>query len=623
MKKSIGFLLFGLLFIIPVVAAQQGHMRLLAVTETSNGYNGGIADLYLEVKPGSGRVFLETFPLTKVDTQISTRFAKEIACDFADVDCSKYDFFYTITAESSIIGGPSAGAAITALTFSLIKGVKLDENAAVTGTINSGGVIGPVGGLKAKIEAAQKAGIKKVLIPVGESIDGTDESASEGPEHAENASESPINQTPAANKTNGAAEEEFSLKKTREDLGIEIKEVATLDEAIFEFTGKKFREKKSNLTISQNYKDTMKELAIQLCSRSTRLQSRALNLTIKDNSTKELLDNALNLSATGKEFFNDNKHYSSASYCFGSNVELSYITLLNLNLTESELREKIDEVRLDIRSFESKIGRFPLKTVTDLESYMAAQERLAEADDFLGLFEDSLAKNETNLRNLAYATERVNSARSWAEFLNNHGKTFDFNKEIIKSACRKKLSEVEERLQYVGLYLPQNLENTRKDIDYAYNDLNEGNYELCLFKASKAKANVDTVLSVFGVKPENVVNVVDRKLEAVERNLVEEIEEGVFPIAGYSYFEYANSLKERDVYSALLYSEYALELSSLDIYFKNPERKRISLFDNVDGKMAGVLLAGMVLGVILSRLTFFKSSGRKKHNRNSKVIIKP
>src|SRR3989339_1643051 len=114
-----------LIVLLPAVNAKEGHMKLLAVTETDNGYKGGIADLYLEIKPGSGRVFLETFPLTKIDTQISTRFAKEIACDFADIDCSRYDFFYTITADSSIIGGPSAGAAISALTFSLIKGVKL------------------------------------------------------------------------------------------------------------------------------------------------------------------------------------------------------------------------------------------------------------------------------------------------------------------------------------------------------------------------------------------------------------------------------------------------------------------------------------------------------------------
>ena len=95
------------LLLVPFGYAQSGHMKLLAVSDTQNGEVGGIADLYLEINSGTGRVFLETFPLTKVDTQISTRLAKEIACDFADIDCSKYDFFYTITADSPIIAGPS------------------------------------------------------------------------------------------------------------------------------------------------------------------------------------------------------------------------------------------------------------------------------------------------------------------------------------------------------------------------------------------------------------------------------------------------------------------------------------------------------------------------------------
>ncbi len=585
------------LAIVPLASAQQGHMKLLAVTETSEGYDGGIADLYLEIKPGSGRVFLETFPLTKVDTQISTRFAKEIACDFADVDCNRYDFFYTITADSSIIGGPSAGAAISVLTFSLIKNAPLKEDIAITGTINSGGVIGPVGGLKAKIGAAQEAGIKKVLIPIGESIDNGNESLS--------ANES-INQT-----LGNGTEEEFSLNKVRKEFNIEIKEASTLDDALFEFTGKRFREKKSNLTISQNYADTMKNLAIELCSRSTRLQNGILNLSVHDNSTKDQLNIALNLSNKGKDLFNENKYYSSASYCFGSNVELNYITLLKMSLAQEDLRKKIKEIQLDIDSFDSKIERAELKTVTDLESYMVVKERLIEAKEYLDIFDESLKNNETGLRSLAYAIERANSAKSWAQFLNNEGKVFDLDESKIKNACRKKLSEVEERLQYVQLYLPQSLENARKDLEYAYKDMNEGRYELCLFKASKAKANVDTVLSVFGVKLVNVVHVVESKLEAVERNLMEETENGVFPIVGYSYFEYANSLKDTDPFSALLYSEYALELSNLDIYFKSSSRRGISLLYYTDMRMVFVFLIGIVVGIAITRITAFKKNKAK------------
>ena len=95
---------------------EYGHIGLLTVAESSDNStpeHGGVADLYLVIKKGTGRIFIDSFPLSKLDTQITTRFASEIACDFLDKDCSQYDFFYTIRANSAIVGGPSAGAAAT------------------------------------------------------------------------------------------------------------------------------------------------------------------------------------------------------------------------------------------------------------------------------------------------------------------------------------------------------------------------------------------------------------------------------------------------------------------------------------------------------------------------------
>ncbi|MAE42791.1 hypothetical protein CMO93_03395 [Candidatus Woesearchaeota archaeon] len=592
MKKILIFSI--LILLLPVVNAQQGHMKLLAVSDTTNGQEGNIADLFLEIKPGSGRVFLETFPLTRVDTQISTRFAKQIACDFADKDCNKFDFFYTITADSPIIAGPSAGASIAVLTFSLLNDISLDKETAITGTINSGGLIGPVGGLKAKIEAANRTGIKKVLIPIGESIESED-------------IEIEANET-STNKTN----ETFELDELIKKFNIKIIETSTIDEALFEFTGKTFREKKANLTISEDYKDTMKMLAIQLCSRSTRLKNEIINLTLT-NTTKNIQKNALNLSNKGRSSFKKSKYYSAASYCFGSNVEFNYISLLNQNLIEKEIVEKVQELKDEIKDFEENVENEKIKTITDLESYMIVKERLIEANDFLNLVFESIKNKNTSLHNLAYAIERINSAKSWSQFLQNTGKEFNLNDGIIKNACREKISEAEERFQYVQLYFPQNLENTRKELDYAYQDLENENYELCLFKASKAKANVDTILSVFGVRIADVDNVVKQKLNIVERNIVEETEKGVFPILGYSYFEYANSLKDSDIFSALLYSGYALELSNLDIYFKSPESIPSTITKKIDKKLLLVFIIGILMGIFIGNIhRFRKKKARKK-----------
>jgi predicted S18 family serine protease len=144
------------------------------------------------------------------------------------------------------------------------------------------------------------------------------------------------------------------------------------------------------------------------------------------------------------------------------------------------------------------------------------------------------------------------------------------------------------------------LDKIKEDISKSNEELEKGNYELCLSQASKAKAEVDTVLSVFGVDGAQYKNIVDRKLDIVRDSIAKQSAKGIFPILGYSYYEYANSLKESDVYSALLYSEYALELGNLDIYFKEGNGGKKSL--NVDARALGIFLAGILAGLLAASL---------------------
>lgn len=61
--------------------------------------------------------------------------------------------------------GPSAGIALFTAFASLITGIMVDAKLAMTGEITLRGVVLPIGGLKEKLIAAERAGIKKVLIP--------------------------------------------------------------------------------------------------------------------------------------------------------------------------------------------------------------------------------------------------------------------------------------------------------------------------------------------------------------------------------------------------------------------------------------------------------------------------
>ena len=61
--------------------------------------------------------------------------------------------------------GPSAGITIVTALVSLFLNAPVDPLIAMTGEITLRGLVLPVGGIKEKIIAAHRAGIKKVLIP--------------------------------------------------------------------------------------------------------------------------------------------------------------------------------------------------------------------------------------------------------------------------------------------------------------------------------------------------------------------------------------------------------------------------------------------------------------------------
>ena len=83
---------------------------------------------------------------------------------FYDINYKDYDIHINFPG-SVPIDGPSAGIAIVCAVYSAITNMPIDCEIAMTGEISIQGIVKPVGGVIAKVEAAKKAGVKRVLIP--------------------------------------------------------------------------------------------------------------------------------------------------------------------------------------------------------------------------------------------------------------------------------------------------------------------------------------------------------------------------------------------------------------------------------------------------------------------------
>ncbi len=511
-KKTIITVIF--LILLPVVLAQrEGSIPLLALVENNGASRGGVANLHLSIQEGNGGVFLETFPLTKFTTQISMRFAQQMACQELNLDCSNLNFFYTIRSAKGIIGGPSAGAAATILTASLLQDLKLNESVVITGTINSGGMIGSVGGLKEKIDAAAQKKFSKILIPKGTR------------EQEEN------------NATTDMVE--YGKKQ-----GIGVIEVGTLSEALEHFDKNFVKKEIPEFITTKEYKKIVKEVSDELCSRV-----KTINKNL-ENATKTALE---------KE-----EYYSAASLCFRSHVEEKSKEYSNLSINKEHLpflkmilQKKIDKEK-------KKLTEGKIESLTSLQTAMSVKERLDETEELLGKMNED--KKEQALNLFAFAEERLYSAKLWMKFFSLEDKTTILDEGNLRNSCENKISETEERLQYLREYIPIPLTKSEQEISKAYAALDKDPIT-CLYLASKAKAEINSILSLMSIKQERVKDILDTKLELVQKSLARAQQKGIFPLISYSYYEYANSLKEFDQNSAILYSEYALEFASLDIYF--------------------------------------------------------
>ena len=550
-------------------SSYSNSIELLAVNEDSKGnpQSGSLVKLSLEIKPGTGQTYVNLNTLEEIDTQISIINSQKIACDIFNLNCNKYDFYYSFEGSALVLKGPSASSAIAILTAKTVNKKSVPEKIAITGSLNSGGFIGNVGGIDEKIAVAEQEGFTKVIVPLFS---------------------------------------KFNETKPQ----IEVIKTMDIVEAYNNFDS---NYKLENHPINNSeYKNLMGLLSTNLCSRTQALMSEINFSKIKANTSEEQLINAGEKNFNNSKLANLNQNfYSEGSFCFSAN--LNYRTYLETNKNETVkdintklilLKHDLDQKYLEITSEEYVKN---ILTINDFYVYLLVTDRLNEAEDLLSEALESLNsievlnttttdQNNSSLNNsnittiksvtqtlstiqkqttLAYASERFETVKLWEQFIVHSGSQIQFDESTIDDACFKITHDISLKRQVLQEYGINSFNSEISQILSQSKDPSK-NY-LCIYQGLELNGRINTILNSVAIDSNLQKNYTQQLLEFTQ-NRVSLNSNGDFPLIPTIYTEYAQDLFNQEQYtSSMLYANYALSYSGLNLYLEEKKSAQANL----------------------------------------------
>jgi uncharacterized protein len=527
------FLLLFLVFFVSlngVHALEDGvTIPIVADRSTDRGDEGILLGAQVIVTNGTGHVFVDTNPYTQVDLQGSARLAAMVASDVLGIDERAYDFYYIIDISSPIIGGPSAGGALTVATIAAMNNWTVKPGIVMTGMINPDESIGPVGGIPYKLEAAAASNATLFLVPQGQST---------------------VTIQNTTIKTNGpfiinqVKTENVDVVELGKKLNVTVKEVGTIQEAVLAFTGHEINMPTFNGTIlTSDYLDLLKPLAAKLKNESGIMYTGTESLAPNDDFLKQAKD----IQANANNMYDEQKYYAATSLYFNSMIDIR-IAQWNYGYAKAPDKEQyltglVNGVENQIQSSEKDLDNFKLFGVSDAGAVGAAESRITAARAKL---EEAKTLNDSaeKIQSLAFANERARTAEWWLTLAVPTGKIIPEN--TLKDRAGWYLSQAQSISTYVQALLTESsghpIVTGDNDINLAQQEMQHGYYSGAIFDSLQITVRSSTAIGLLGVQDTN--KKVEQSASDAEAAINEARMNGIEPTLAVSAYEYADTLTD-------------------------------------------------------------------------------
>ena len=581
MKKKITAVLLLLILLLPLPATtaqcqNEKHtvvMKAPAVSRTASGeLVGVVTDFVITVAPGSGHVYVETWPLAEVDMQASARLAAQVAGKVTGIDMSKYDVFIHVKADSPIIGGPSAGATMTVGIIAALKGWGVNSEVMMTGMINPDGTIGPVGGILEKAAAAHDAGVKLFLIPRGQRI-----------QYVQQTEKKEIG---GIVEIHSKTEKVDVVEYAKERWGLQVVEVVDIYQAVYYFTGHQLPKPQapSHVNIDTSF---LKEDALRDYENTSSYYQKVLKELKESNvdyttyiTLKQALEQAeldLNLS---KEAIDEGMYYTALSKNFQARIMIRHVEWYLTADTVEDVEGLLQMVNSEINYPEKEVS-ITIRGITMLQAVAAAQERVEQAKAALKnawkyyysqAYWDAIGE-------AAYAYERAKTAIFWA----NLGKRFAggsvISTELVRTTARDYIDESSLIATYIESMYGDTAGELTQIINQAEQYYEDGKYSAALFTAMEARVQGQVFLDTLGIDNWTVLeDKLARMKDSAKTAIGIAQASGVEPLLGMAYYEFAQSYEKsarenqniQDLQTAMIFYQYARETAGLFLSSEKP-----------------------------------------------------